>query len=168
MLQAIVVTNEVIKPLHCTSDHRLSEDNATTKIAASHTCCIVLRGSSAQCCPRDCVYRRGECQSLLGGGVDQGAEFGGRLCISVHIPSVVAHQHNLSLHCVLDEFAVQAQVVLVSEDRKDVHRDAKPDPEFGSLVYPTTQQALAFIPPVNPASQQWTPAVFCGELKHNN
>ena len=49
----------------------------------------------------------------------------------------------------LIEEAVQAHVVLMSQNRRDVHRDAKPGPEFGSLVYPTTQQALAFTPPVD-------------------
>ena len=49
----------------------------------------------------------------------------------------------------LIEEAVQAQVMLMSDNRRDVHRNAKPGPEFGSLVYPTTRQALAFMPPVD-------------------
>ncbi|KAA6424877.1 MAG: hypothetical protein FRX49_05051 [Trebouxia sp. A1-2] len=50
----------------------------------------------------------------------------------------------------LVEEAVQAQVVLMSENRRDIHRDAKAGPDFGSVVYGSTQQALAFIPPADP------------------
>ena len=50
----------------------------------------------------------------------------------------------------LVEEAVQAQVVLMSENRRDIHRDAKAGPDFGSVVYGSTQQALAFTPPADP------------------
>ncbi|DBA69333.1 TPA: hypothetical protein ACH3X2_012911 [Trebouxia sp. C0005] len=50
----------------------------------------------------------------------------------------------------LVEEAVQAQVVLMTENRRDIHRDAKAGPDFGSVVYGSTQQALAFIPPADP------------------
>jgi hypothetical protein len=49
----------------------------------------------------------------------------------------------------LVEEAVQAQVVLMNENRRDVHRDAKAGPDFESVVYGTTQQALAFRPPAD-------------------
>ncbi|KAL0043082.1 hypothetical protein WJX79_008527 [Trebouxia sp. C0005] len=52
----------------------------------------------------------------------------------------------------LVEEAVQAQVVLMSENRRDIHRDAKAGPDFGSVVYGSTQQALAFTPPADPLS----------------
>ena len=47
----------------------------------------------------------------------------------------------------LVEEAVQAQMVLMVENRRDVHRGAQAGPDFGSMVYGTTQEALAFIPP---------------------
>ncbi len=42
---------------------------------------------------------------------------------------------------------MQAQVVLLTENRRDVHRDAKAGPDVVSVVYGTVQEALAFIPP---------------------
>ncbi len=58
----------------------------------------------------------------------------------------------------LVEEAVQAQVVLMTENRRDVHRDAKAGPDFGSVVYGTIQEALAFIPPANGPPAEAPPA----------
>ncbi len=49
----------------------------------------------------------------------------------------------------LVEEAVQAQVVLMTENRRYVHRDAKAGPDFGSVVYGTVQEALAFVSPAD-------------------
>ena len=49
----------------------------------------------------------------------------------------------------LVEEAVQAQMVLMVENRRDVHRGAQAGPDFGSVVYGTIQEALAFIPPAD-------------------
>ncbi|DBA90919.1 TPA: hypothetical protein ACH3X1_016128 [Trebouxia sp. C0004] len=53
----------------------------------------------------------------------------------------------------------------MTENRRDVHRDAKAGPEFGPVVYGTTQQALAFTPPASAAASGhaasasgWSPA----------
>ena len=47
----------------------------------------------------------------------------------------------------LVEEAVQPQVVLMTENRRVVHKDAKPGSDFGSVMYGTIQEALAFSPP---------------------
>ena len=47
----------------------------------------------------------------------------------------------------LVEEAVQPQVVLMTENRRVVHKDAKPGPDFGSMMYGTIKEALAFSPP---------------------
>ncbi|KAL0048668.1 hypothetical protein WJX82_008252 [Trebouxia sp. C0006] len=65
----------------------------------------------------------------------------------MHILLRVAH---------LVEEAVQAQVdhqVLMNENRRDVHRDPKAGPDFGSVVYGTIPTALAVPPAYDPPAE---------------
>ena len=65
----------------------------------------------------------------------------------------------------LVEEAVQAQMVLIVENRRDVHRDAKAGPDFGSVVYGSIEEALAFIPPAN-APRAYGPPVYAAASGH--
>ncbi len=58
----------------------------------------------------------------------------------------------------LVEEAAQAQVVLLTENRNDVHRGAQAGPDFGSVVYGTIEEALAFIPPAEAPPAYGSPA----------
>jgi hypothetical protein len=65
----------------------------------------------------------------------------------------------------LVEEAVQAQMVLMVENRRDVHRGAQAGPDFGSVVYGSIEEALAFIPPAD-APPAYGPPAYAAASGH--